>query len=197
MAVVSILESGLLFEPPAGTEYFRLEQAPEFARFKGIGVCEMDFGWCGGSPGGQTALWLLEVRDYSGRTVDPAYLKHEFVEKAKDSLLVLGSVWHGLPRQAELRPCLPQAFQAQPTPDRKLKLVFVLKVDDAESFRAAAQPLQDSLRNRLKGHCDLLGVSGLCDILLLDHTTAINQGLPLRVDSSAFRPTTGRRHSRR
>jgi hypothetical protein len=71
---------------------------------------------------GQTR-WLVELKDYSetGGASDPQkrqivdYLDREFVDKAKDCLLVLGSVWHHLPKQALLEPNLPSVFRQLPS----------------------------------------------------------------------------------
>lgn len=184
MAVTSILESGLYFEPGPHS-WFRFDACKSFQPLKGNGVCEMDFGWYEAD---RKTQWLLELRDYSasGKPVDlaqpdsRAFLIQEFAQKAKDSLLLLGSLWHDLPCAEVLRRDLPAAFHQMPSAQERLKLVFVVKTDTPTSFQSAAQPLKDSLTNRLKGQSHLLGVLGCCDVLLLDHQTAIAAKLPLR-----------------
>lgn len=185
MAVTSILESGLLFEP-GDEDWFRFECCSGFKPLKGLGVMEMDFGWYASKT--QTP-WLIELRDYS-QSGNPEglhsqqsldYLIRECVEKAKDSLLLLGSVWYGLPKKVQLAPDLPAAFLRLPTSDRALKLAFVVKTDEPKSFLLATQALKDRLNGKLNGQRELLGIRDRCEVLLMDHQTAIGSGLPLRV----------------
>ena len=186
MAVTMIAESGLLMDSQA-PEWFRLQDCAGFQPLKKVGVAEMDFGFV--AKDSQTR-WLVELKDYSqsgrpdGLAADRSfdYLIHEFVQKAKDSLLVLGSVWYSLPKQSQLQPDLPVAFRQIPSPERKLKLAFVLKQDQPQHFKATAQPLQDKLRNKIKGQCELLGIRESCEVFLLDHETAIASGLPLQIN---------------
>ncbi len=188
MAVTSILESGLRFEPPTD-DWFRLEDCAGFKSLKGVGVHELDFSWFDRD---RNILWLFELKDYSetGGASDPQkqqtvdYLDREFVDKAKDCLLVLGSVWHNLPKKALLEPDLPPVFRQLPSQDRRLKLAFVVKTDEPQRFSSSAGPLQDRLRSKIKGQCELLGIREHCEVFLFDHETAIKSGLPLRVDDT-------------
>ncbi len=196
MAVTSILESGLRFEPPT-SDWFRLEDCAGFKSLKNFGVHELDFGWFDRK---RNILWLIELKDYSetGGASDRQkrqfvdyldYLDREFVDKAKDCLLVLGSVWHHLPKKALLEPDLPSVCRQLPSQERRLKLAFVVKTDELQSFLLSAGPLQDRLRNKIKGQCELLGIREYCEVFLFDHETAIQSGLPLRVDDT-FRSTS-------
>ena len=185
MAITSILESGLLFEP-GDEDWFRLADYAGFKSLKDIGVHELDFGWFDRK---HNILWLIELKDYSetGGASDPQkqqivdYLDREFVDKAKDCLLVLGSVWHHLPKKALLEPGLPPLCRQMPSQDRRLKLAFVVKTDDPQRFSESAGPLLNRLRNKIKGQCELLGIREYCEVFLFDHDTAIQSGLPLRV----------------
>ena len=191
MAVTMIAESGLLIDSQA-PEWFRLQDCPGFQPLKKVGVAEMDFGFV--AKEGQTR-WLVELKDYShtGRPDGLAeahsleYLIHEFVQKAKDSLLVLGSIWYSLPNKSQLEPDLPMAFRQIPSLNRKLKLAFVVKRDEPQHFKAATQPLQDKLRSKIKGQCELLGIREYCEVFLFDHETAIAYGLPLQVNEASPR----------
>ena len=191
MAVTMVAESGLLIDSQA-PEWFRLQDCPGFQPLKKVGVAEMDFGFV--AKAGQTR-WLIELKDYSqtGRPDGLAaehsieYLIHEFVQKAKDSLLVLGSIWYSLPNKPQLEPDLPMAFRQIPSQDRKLMLAFVVKRDEPQHFKAETHPLQDKLRNKIKGQCELLGIREYCEVFLWDHETAIANGLPLQVNEASPR----------
>ena len=132
----------------------------------------------------QAPEWF-RLQDCSGfqplKKVGVATGKDEFVQKAKDSLLVLGSIWYSLPNKSQLEPDLSMAFRQIPSLDRKLKLAFVVKRDEPKHFKAATEPLQDKLRSKIKGQCELLGIREYCEVFLFDHETAITNGLPLQV----------------
>lgn len=176
-----------MFDPPEG--YFRWQDAPYFAlHFKGIGLCEMDFAW---HDPAKDVLHLLEVRDYSRADRQDLWFKagdrqtldivHELVQKATDSLLLLSSMWYGLPHAAGLQADVPRVWHVRPEPPRALRVTFVLKLaTDAQT--AALQPMQDSLRNRLKGRLRLLGLeSKVVLVQLLPHTMIETARLPLSV----------------
>jgi len=189
MAVTMIAESGLLMDSQA-PEWFRLQDCAGFQPLKKVGVAEMDFGFV--AKDSQTR-WLVELKDYSqsGRPDGLAAqdsldsLIREFVQKAKDSLLILGSVWYSLPKQPQLEPDLPKSFRQIPTSNQKLKLAFVVKRDEPKRFREMTQFLEDKLRNKIKGQCELLGISKYCEVFLWDHETAIEKGLPLQVNEAS------------
>ena len=172
---------------PTTADWFRLQDNPGFKQLKNVGVSEMDFGWYESQ---KKTCWLIELKDYSqsGKVSDLSdknfinILTYELTQKAKDSLLVLASIWYSLPKKRQLELSLPSEFKSLPALQQRLNLAFVLKVEDETSFQASAQSLQDSLRNRIKGQSELLGISEYTNVFLFDHRTAIAQGLPLQVD---------------
>lgn len=189
MAIQTIAESGLIVCPPT-TAWFRFQDCASFQPLKKVGVAEMDVGFVA-ADGKQR--WLVELRDFShsgnpdGFAVAESVerMQQEFVTKAKDSLLVLGSMWHSLPYGPQLAGDIPSDFQQRPTEANRLRLAFVVKTDEPRRFRASVQPIQDKLRNRIQGQPELLGVRRFCDVFLWDHEMAIESGLPIAVNDAA------------
>ena len=199
MAIISIQESGLLFEPNAADYYFRLQGDRGFTPLSKFGVSEMDFGWYESQ---RKRCWLIELKDYShsGNPLGLSdknsreFLMYDLIQKAKDNLLVLASIWYSLPKKKQLESSLPSEFKSLPTHAQPLNLAFVLKVEDTMAFQTTAQSLQDSLRNKIQGQSELLGIRENTNVFLFDHLTAIEQGLPLRVDE---RSTAGSKQTKK
>src|ERR1700742_2639657 len=124
-----ILESGLYFDPPS-ERYFRWQDCPYFVdHFKRYGLHEMDFAWW--DPQEET-MNLLEFKDYSLPSSDklPPTLINEFVQKATDCVLLLGSIWHDLPHAEGLKRELYEAWHEKPRNAQSMRLTFVIKVAD-------------------------------------------------------------------
>lgn len=184
------LESGLYFDPPHA-ECFRLEHCDHVKALKGHGVAEMDFAWW---EAGREAIHLLEVRDYS----DPAhklavdFLVHECVQKATDCLLMLASVWYGLPAGERLRECVPETWQRRPAERGHVFLTFVIKTT-TQNDKVSIGQVQNRVRDKLKGRLELLELRGSTTVQIMDHETARQRGVPLKTEEDFAPADDGRR----
>ncbi len=166
------LESGLYFDPPHA-RCFRWD-ASDYFRVTGkrYGLAEMDFAWCDETT---MALHLLEVKDYSTDPQLPAWLINDLVQKGTDCLLLLASVWYRLPHGDSIRACLPDEWHEH-AEGQPINLTFVLKTAE----NVALQPLQDQLRQKLKGRQELLALRTVTTVSLVNHELAVSElGLPL------------------
>ncbi len=190
-----IRESGLYFDPPVDG-YFRLEVAPYFKSvFKGRGLCEMDFGWWDPT---EKTLHLLELKDYSVKAL-PDNLVDDLVQKATDCLLLLGSMYYGLPHAEGIKEDFPENSHVKPNRPAMLRLTFVLKTA-ARDHALPLQQMRDKLKNKLNGRLELLDLRSSTEILLLDHWMAQELGVPIVPaddESHESRSRTTRRKKRR
>ena len=193
------LESGLYFEPPH-ERCFRLDQA-EFSGtlFKRFGVQEMDFGWWDAS---QRAMRLLEVKDYSVAAFNAEHYLNECLQKATDSLLLLASVWYGLPYGPQVRGCLPEEWHARPGAETRLHLFFVIKVSESTDAGPTKDPLgMDALeakaRNKMRGRLEMLQVLPATTVFLMNHRAAAGRGLPIKTEADFVGAPEPRRDARR
>lgn len=172
----SYQESGIIIELPDG-ESFRLQDNPAYQKLKGKNLAEMDFAWWDTS---QQILWLLDVKDYSHLTPSerlPDYLLEKLINKVTDTLMILSSVWINSEQGQQIKINLPTSCQTFPLKPHRLKIVFVLKIQNP-TLKLSLSPLKTSLVSRLKGR---LALFDLNHITLVDHETAIQMGLPLRI----------------
>jgi hypothetical protein len=161
-----IKESGLLFDPPEG--YFRIQDAPYFKdKFQRYGLCEMDFGWLDAD---QHILHLLELKDYSTRELPPD-LTGDLVQKATDSLLLLSSIYYGLPHQDGIRGVFPAECHEKPAPPARIQITFVIKTPSRDTA-VLLQKMRDSLKNRIAGRLELLDLRLVTDVFLVDQWIA-------------------------
>jgi len=169
-------ESGLQITLPVG-ENFRFQDCPSYQNLNGQNLSEMDFGWWDAN---KNTLWLLEVKDYSHLTPLerlPDHLLDKLINKATDSLLILASVWFGSQKGKEICRDIPGSCHNFPVDPRKIKIVFVLKLTDA-NIKLQLSPLKTRLKNKLTGRLLLFDVS---HVTLTDHETGIRMGLPIQV----------------
>ncbi|MTJ55913.1 hypothetical protein FJR38_26275 [Anabaena sp. UHCC 0253] len=169
-------ESGLQITLPVG-ENFRFQDCPSYQNLNGQNLSEMDFGWW---DAGKNTLWLLEVKDYSHLTPLerlPDHLLDKLINKATDSLLILASVWFGSLRGKQICGDLPISCQSFPIQPKNIRLVFIIKVTDA-NIKLQLSPLKTRLRTKLLGRLSLFDISG---VTLADHETAIQNGLPIEI----------------
>lgn len=173
--MITYRESDLDVTLPTG-DSFRFSDCSAYRSLSGAGLKEMDFGWWESS---SSTLWLMELKDYSRLSPAeqlPADLFDGFMNKATDSLLMLASVWFNSAKGAEICHCLPLSCQSFPSRPQKIKLVFLLNVD---SYRIPElEALRDRIKNRLKGRVALFDLT-VNNIILLDHRTAMRNGLPI------------------
>lgn len=159
-------------------ESFRLQDNPAYQKLKGKYLAEMDFAWWDTS---QQILWLLDVKDYSQLTPSerlPDYLLDKLINKVTDSLMILSSVWINSEQGQQIKIGLPTSCQTFPLKPRRLKIVFVLKIQNP-TLKADLSPLKTRLVDRLKGRLALFDLS---NITLVDHEIAVKiKGLPLRI----------------
>jgi hypothetical protein len=172
-------ESNLEVVLPVNEE-FRFGDCPAYRTLSGANLKEMDFGWWDAE---NKTLWLMEVKDYSQLALEerlPIDLFDTFVNKATDSLMMLASAWFGSAQGIGISGCLPASCRIFPSHPYKIKLVFLLKVNSHTI--PEIETLRDRLKNRLKGRVALFDMA-VTNVILLDHNTAMNVGLPIRAIS--------------
>src|SRR5262249_30280382 len=151
---------------PPNERWYRWQDRPYFVEHcKRFGVQEMDFGFCDLEG---RILHLLELKDYSRPGELPPALVDELVQKATDCLLLLGSIWHGLPHAEGLKRDLHEEWHQKPVHAGGLRLIFVVKLAE-QSHRADMQPMLDKLRNKLAGRLELFALRQIATVELLDH----------------------------
>ncbi len=185
-----IQESGLLFDPREN-EFFRFEEAAYFRKvFKGRGLCEMDFGWWDAK---DQVLHLLELKDYSVKPLPPNFVD-ELVQKATDCLLLLGSIYYGLPHAEGIKGDVPSACHAKPQRPASLQMTFVLKTS-AKDHALALQPMRDAVTNRLAGRLELLDLRQAAKVVIVDHWLA--QAMKIPISPAEDEPDDSRSRPRR
>lgn len=160
----------------ADGEHFRIQDLSSYQTLKSQTLCEMDFGWWDTD---KNTLWLLEVKDYFHLTATerlPDYLLGMLINKATDSLMFLSAAWLGSVRGQSIHAELPTFCQCFPQHPKKLKLVFVLKIE--HRLKADLGVLKTSLSNRLRGRVALFDLN---NVTLTDHETAQLMGLPIEI----------------
>lgn len=176
-----IEESGLYFDPPVG--YFRIQDAPYFKdKFQRRGLCEMDFGWLDPV---QRILHLLELKDYSTRELPPD-LTGDLVQKATDSLLLLSSIYYGLPHQEGIHSVFPAECHERPSPPASIRITFVIKTQSRDTA-ILLQKMSDSLKNRIAGRLELLDLRTVTQVFLLDQWMAKEQRIPIDFEEETDR----------
>lgn len=178
--MITYRESGLKVTLPTG-DSFRFSDCPAYRSLSGASLKEMDFGWWDAS---RNTLWLMELKDYSRLTPAerlPADLFDGFINKATDSLLMLASVWFRSRKGAEICSDLPISCQSFPSHPKKIKLIFLLKVNSHQIPELG--PLGERVKNRIKGRAALFDIP-VANVTLLDHNTAMSVGLPVKSLSS-------------
>ena len=101
-------ESGLFFNPP-NDRCFRLDHSPHASTlFRSMGVQEIELGWWESA---KQTMHLLEVKDYSrpGASFDHQHFLNECLQKATDCLLLLASIWYGLPCAPDAKDSVPRS----------------------------------------------------------------------------------------
>lgn len=186
------LESGLFFDPPHD-RCFRLDQS-ELAEglFKRFGVQEMDFGWWDEL---QQIMHMLEMKDYAraGVSFNADHYLNECVQKATDCILLLASIWYGLPYGPQVKGCVPNEWHVRPAVPPRLHLFFVIKVPETSKDALGMDALQARARNKMKGRLELLQVRSATTLFLLDHRTAKAFGLPIKTEDDLLgAPSRGR-----
>lgn len=172
-------ESGIIIDLPEG-ESFRFQDNAAYQKLKGKNLAEMDFAWWDNS---KQILWLLDVKDYSQLTPPerlPDYLLDKLINKVTDSLMILSSVWSNSKQGQQIKTDLPVSCQTFPSEPRRLKIVFVLKIQNP-TLKVDLPPLKTRLVSRLQGR---LALFDLNNITLVDHEIAVKMGLPLRIVES-------------
>lgn len=191
------LESGLYFDPPH-ERCFRIDQSKlAEALCKRFGVQEMDFGWWDES---QRIMYLLEVKDYAqaGASFSADHYLNECIQKATDCLLLLASIWYGLPYGSDVKLSLPEEWHARPAAPPRLHLYFVIKTPEASKDMLGMDALQAKARDKIKGRLELLQVRSATTLFLLDHRAAAKLGLPIKTeDEITGAPSRGRLARRR
>lgn len=171
-------ESGLAINLPEDSS-FRLSECSAYQDLKGKSLKEVDFGWWDTT---RNTLWLLELEEFEwlkpGERL-PEYLFERFMAKATDSLMILSSVWFSSAKGTQFKVSLPSFCHAFPFPPRKIKIVFILKID-RELVQAQIPALRDRLRNRLEGRIALFDMRK-SSVILMDHYTAIEMGMPILI----------------
>ncbi|MFT3765515.1 MAG: hypothetical protein QM820_08380 [Minicystis sp.] len=195
------LESGLYFDPPHD-RCFRLAQCEHGKRFfQELGLQEMDFAWWD-EP--DRAMHLLEVKDYSepGRRFEPDHYTNECVQKATDCLLLLASIWYGLPYGSQAKDCVPEEWHTLPAAPPQLRMFFVAKVPEPADQRPTKDPfgwdgLETRARNRMRARIELFRVTPATTLFLMDHRTAARRGLPIKSEQDLLGPPDSDRPQRR
>jgi hypothetical protein len=178
MAPIVFEESGFRVEAPDPA--FRLSDLALYRALSGQQLKEMDVGWWGPSLEGQQRLTLLELKGLEVWQTPPdnplkprEHLVRTCVEKATDTLLMLGGAWIPTPWGQELSRSLPA--QALPYPGaRALKLVFL--IDIPVGRRELLLPVREEINGRLQGR---LGIFAMRHVAVVDFESAQKMGLPV------------------
>jgi len=172
-----VVESGFKVTVPPGTT-FRFCECEAYRRLSGLGLREMDVGWCETDG---SKLTLLELKGQGvwrgfeqGRDSADRFLIEKIGGKATDALLMLASVWAGTRVGTELAACLPKCSRKYPG-DGALRLVFL--IDTPASRWELLLAVKDRLNRRLGGRVRLFGIGSLA---LVDYETARRIGLPVQ-----------------
>ena len=131
------------------SEGFRFCEAESYRAISGGHLKEMDFGYFNGNK----ELRLVELSDLKRRLSDSERVKGELEEmrrKACDSIAILGSCWLSRGVGKDIVEELSGGCDALRLVPRKIKLVFVLRVDDKSTAGLVGQ-MEVKLRDSLGG----------------------------------------------
>ena len=176
-------ESGLIITFPS-QDYFRVSDCNTWAnKLNSFTLSEMDFGWWDSN---KNELCFLEVKDFTQlahplakKPKSPLSFIDTFVTKATDMLSLLAGVWIN---STEGNNMISELLVTCPNFPRhlcKFKLLFVVKTNDPKAA-IWIDLINIKIRNQLKGRVMLFGLNPADDVTLLDHQTAIRQGLPIQ-----------------
>ena len=172
-------EPGFLFSPPHERS-FRLSASALSDTFKRFGIQEMDFAWWN-EP--QQTMNLLEVKDYSTGSFSAEHYVNECAQKATDCLLLLGSIWYGLPYGPKVRECVPDEWHTLPVAPPRLHLFFVMR-EPQSTDPLGMSALEGRVRNKMRGRLELLNLTRATTLFLMNHRTAAAR-LPIEEDVAA------------
>ncbi len=183
------IEPGFLFNPPHEHAFRLSDSALADTLFKRFGVHEMDFAWW--DEPAQT-MNLLEVKDYSTAPFVAEHYVNECAQKATDCLLLLASMWYGLPYGPSVSECVPDEWHTRPVAPPRLHLFFVLKEPPSADARATKDPfgmsaLEDKVRNRMRGRIELLKLTPATKLFLMNHRIAAGRLLPITTEEDFVR----------
>jgi hypothetical protein len=168
-------EPGFLFSPPHKCS-FRLSASALSDTFKRFGIQEMDFAWWDAP---EQTMNLLEVKDYSRTgSFSAEHYVNECAQKATDCLLLLGSIWYGLPYGPRVSECVPEEWHTLPVTPRRLHLYFVMKEPQSKD-PLGMSALQDKVKSKVKGRIELLDLTSATTLFLMNHHFAASKGLPI------------------
>lgn len=170
-------EPGFLFDPPH-ERAFRLSASALSSTFKRFGIQEMDFAWW--DEPAQT-MKLLEVKDYTKGTFSADHYVNECVQKATDCLLLLASIWYGLPYGPKVRECVPDEWHVLPAAPPRLHLFFVMKEPQSRD-PLGMSALEDQVRSKVKGRIELLHLTPATRVFLMNPRTAAGHKLPITTE---------------
>ena len=101
----------------------------------------------------------------------PPDMPLDLAQKATDCLLLLASIYYGLPHAEGIRGIFPVECHSKPTTPAALRLMFVIKTPSRDTA-IHLQKMRDKLKNMIAARLELLDLRAVTEVFLVDQWMA-------------------------